>query len=279
MIQAISLTGIQAPQLKAVKQPQGQGGIKMKVKASVKHLQIDKDNNLMFIIVAVASIMVVFSLVSAKTLLGVSSYQHKALKAKEGAVKKLQANVKAADALKQQYDTFESQNPNILGGVGGLDVAKAISEQGEQSGVIKVNGQTLNLSGQDGDNAKIVLDALPSSYDFPALISSIEKVANQDHIPLQGVGGNDQGTTTTAPTTGIAASSKAEAQPIPFSVNLQSDFHTVQTLFNDLERSIRPIDVTEISLSGSGSNMNVSVQANTYYQTPVSLQITEKEIH
>jgi hypothetical protein len=258
----------------------------MKVKTSIKHLQIDKDNNLMFIVVAIASIIVVFSLVSAKSLMGVSSYQHRALKAKQAGVKKLKANVAAADALKKQYDNFENQNPNIIGGTGGLDMAKAIADQGEKSGSINVNGQTLNLSPQDGDNAKIVLDALPSSYDFPALISSMEKIANQDHIPLQGVGGSDQGSVAGAgsvPSTGStstqAQSTTSQYQPIPFSVSVQSDYHTVQTLLNDLERSIRPIDVTLFSLSGSGTSLNASFTTTTYYQTPISLQITQKEVH
>jgi hypothetical protein len=249
----------------------------MKVRTSIKHLQIDKDNNLMFIAVAVASITVIFSLVSAKTLFGVSSYQHKALKAKNTSIKKLQDNVKAAEELKKQYDAFENQNPNVLGGVGGLDVAKAIVDQGEQAGAVQVDGKTISLSGQDGDNAKIVLDALPSSYDFPALISSIEKVANQDHIPLQGVGGSDQGSTvpTAANTT---ASSDSQYQNISFSVSTQSDFHTAQTLINDLERSIRPVDILQFTIGGNGTSLNVSAQANTYYQLPISLQIKQKEI-
>jgi hypothetical protein len=255
----------------------------MQIKTSIKHIQIAKANNFMFIVVALSSILVVFSLVSAKTLMGVSSYQHKALKAKNDAIKKLQANVTAADELKKEYDTFESQNPNILGGVGGLDVADAISKQGEQAGTLQVNGQTINLSGQDGDNAKIVLDALPSSYDFPALISSIEKFTLQDHIPLQGVGGTDlalDSSTTTAAPTAASASSSAQAQglPISFSVSSQTDYHTVQTLINDLERSIRPVDISQLALNGSGSSMTVSVQATTYYQNPINLKITEETV-
>jgi hypothetical protein len=248
----------------------------MKIKASVKHLQIDKANNMMFIVVAAASILVVFSLVSAKILLAQSAYQHRALKAKNLAVEKLKDNAKAADQLKKQYDAFESQNPNILGGAGGLDVAAAIAEQGEQAGSIKVNNQTINLSGQDGDNAKIILDALPSSYDFPALISSIEKIANQDHLPLQGVGGSDQ--VSAVPTDTTATSAKSQPQPVAFSVSVQTDFHTVQILINDLERSIRPMDITTLSLNGGGTSVNANMQVNTYYQTPISLKITQKEI-
>jgi hypothetical protein len=247
----------------------------MKVKASIKHLQIAKANNFMFIVVALASILVVFSLASTKTLMSVSSYQHKALKAKNVAIKKLQDNVKAANALQKQYDAFESQNPNIIGGVGGLDVAQAIAQQGEQSGSIQVNGKAISLSGQDGDNAKIILDALPSSYDFPALITSVEKIANQDHIPLQGVGGTDQPSTTAQSSSSVAA---AQPQQIPISFSVQTDFQTVKVLLTDLERSIRPVDITTITLSGSGNNMNVSLQSSTYYQNPISLQIKQKVV-
>jgi hypothetical protein len=260
----------------------------MQIKASVKHMQIAKANNTMFIVVAVAAILVVFSLASAKTLMSVSSYQHRALKAKQLALQKLQKNVNEAQSLKKQYDNFEEQNPNIIGGVGGLDVAEAIATQGEQGGVIQVNGKTISLSGQDGDNAKVVLDALPSSYDFPALISSIEKIANLDHLPLQGVGGTDQSDAAANPPTTTSSSSKSaaaaaaatsnSAQAIPFSISTQTDYNTIQALIKDLERSIRPIDITTFSLNGNGGQMNVSMQATTSYQLPISLTITEKTV-
>jgi hypothetical protein len=260
----------------------------MQIKTSVKHMQISKANNLMFIVVAAASVLVVFSLASTKTLMSVSSYQHRALKAKKLAADKLQKNVKEAEALKKQYDTFEDQNPNIIGGVGGLDVAEAIAKQGEQAGTLQVNGKTISLTGQDGDNAKIVLDALPSSYDFPALISSIEKIANLDHLPLQGVGGTDQSDAAAnpaAPTSSSSTSSRAVASaassqsiPIPFSIGAQTDYSTIQALVKDLERSIRPVDITTFALNGNGGQMNVSMQASTSYQLPISLNITEKKV-
>jgi hypothetical protein len=259
----------------------------MKIKASVKHMQINKANNLMFIVVALSAVIVVFSLASAKTLLSVSSYQHRALKAKHDAIKKLQNNAKEAEALKKQYDTFENQNPNILGGVGGLDVAEAIATQGEAAGSIKVNGQTINLSGQDGDNAKIVLDALPSSYDFPALISSVEKIAIQDNIPLQGIGGTDQGNNTSTSATSSTTSSSGSASgaasssstpSIQFSISTQTDYNTAQVLIKDLERSIRPVDISQFTLNGNGNLMNITIQATTAYQLPISLTITQKAV-
>jgi hypothetical protein len=116
---------------------------------------------------------------------------------------------------------------------------------------------------------------LPSSYDFPALITSIEKIANQDHIPLQGVGGTDQPSSTAQSSSTVAA---AQPQQIPISFSVQTDFQTVKVLLTDLERSIRPVDITTITLSGSGNNMNVSLQSSTYYQNPISLQIKQKVV-
>jgi alpha-glucosidase (family GH31 glycosyl hydrolase) len=260
----------------------------MQVKASIKHIQINKANNAMFITVAVASVVTVFSLFSAKALLAQSAYQHKVLKNRNEAIKTLKSNVQAANSLKKQYDNFESQNPNIIGGVGGDDIAEAITKSGG-SGSVSLGDKTVALNNQDGDNAKIVLDALPSAYDFPALISSIEKIAHIDNIPLESVGGTDDsgnpsgtsGTTSTTTTQGQnpnPGAGTSSAVAIPFNLSSQTNYVTTQALIKDLERSIRPVDITRIGLQGNGASMNVDISANTYYQAPVGLQITQKGI-
>jgi hypothetical protein len=259
----------------------------MQIKASVKHLQINKANNAMFIAVAVASVITVFSLVSAKALLAQSSYQHKVLKARNKAVKTLKSNVSAANNLKEQYDAFESQNPNIIGGVGGDDIAKAIVK-GAGSSTVSVNGNAVTLGNQDGDNAKIILDALPSSYDFPALISSIEKIAKLENIQLDSVGGTDDSANLSGAASATAAAPSAAAstatisgsiaKPINFSVGAKLSYDGSKTLVKDFERSIRPMDITQFSLSGSDSDMAIQLQLATYYQDPTSLQIVQKAV-
>jgi hypothetical protein len=246
----------------------------MQLKTSIKHLQIARANNVMFYMVALAAVVTVFSLVSAKALLSQSSYQHKVLKARKVAVDKLKNNITAAKSLKQQYDIFEGQNPNIIGGRGGLEIAAAIAK-GINNGSVSVNGQSTALGSQDGDNAKIVLDALPSVYDFPALISSVEKIANLDQVPLESVTGSDESATQSASGQVV---SNAEPTQMSFSITSKTTYDVSRTLMTDLERSIRPVDVTNFSLDGSGDSLTVTVQANTYYQLPISLQIKQKEI-
>jgi hypothetical protein len=176
----------------------------MKVPISVKHVEINKANNLINIVVGVATIVIVFSLMSAKALVSQSSYQHKAISEKNKAAKQLKANVSAANTLKNQYDVFESANPNIIGGQGGDNTGDGPS---------------------DGDNARIVLDALPSQYDFPALTSSLEKIVTGVNVSIEGISGTDAGdagssSSSTSSTSSGGSSSKSQATPVAFSVNV-----------------------------------------------------------
>lgn len=229
--------------------------MKVPIKASIKHLQINQANNLMFIVVAVAAVLVTFCLLSAKTLLGQSSFQHKVLSADKKAINDLKDNVSSANTLSTQYSSFENENPNIIGGQGGI-------------------GTTAN-GPSDGDNARIVLDALPDQYDFPALTSSLEKILTNDHVGVQGIGGSDQSASIG---TGASEGQTSQPQAMNFSITAETDYSTSDTLIKDFERSIRPFDITSLVLSGTSADMNVNIQANTFFQPPVSLQINTKEI-
>jgi hypothetical protein len=230
--------------------------MKLPIKTSIKHVQINKANNMMLIVTGVASFVIAFSLLGAKALLAESKYQHKVLDERSKAIKQLKSNINAAKTLKTQYDVFENGNPNIIGGKGGVDAI--------------INGAS------DGDNARIVLDALPSQYDFPALTSSLEKILNNDHVTAQGIGGTDQGQNATSTPT-----SNGQPQPalMAFSITSSSDYNGTLTLIKDFERSIRPVDIVNISLAGTSSSMVMDMQANTYYQPAMTLQIKNKEIH
>ncbi len=225
----------------------------MEIKTSIKHLQISRANSRIMIVIAITSIITAFSLMSAKSLIQQSLYQRKVLGERHKAVKQLDANLTAAKNLKAQFDVFVQANPNIIGGVG---------------------GDSAGTGPQDGDNGQIVLDALPSQYDFPALITSIEKIVNDKHITIQGVSGIDAGDQS-----GDSATAKPQSQPIAFSLNTQSDYASVLTLLKEFERSIRPFDITNLSISGSAASITAAIQGNTYYQGGVSLKSEEKVIH
>jgi hypothetical protein len=227
----------------------------VKLPTATKHTQINKAQSAMLATITIASVVSIFCLFSAKALLSQAAYQRKVVNANHVAVKQLQNNVTAAKQLATQYSTvFEGGSPtNIIGGKNDTDS---------------------NAVPPNGDNARIVLDALPSQYDFPALVSSLSKVMNADSIGNQSITGTDESATVSnSPTI------SPEPQQIQVTISGSASYTAIQTFIKDLERSIRPFDVTSLQLSGPQNQITFSLTVNTYYQLAKSLSITTKEIH
>ncbi|MBA3757871.1 hypothetical protein H0X09_03330 [Candidatus Saccharibacteria bacterium] len=226
----------------------------MKLAVSTKHFQINKANNMILVVMAVSAIITVFCLVSAKALLSQASYQRKVISEKDKAVDQLKENVKAGKELAAQYNVFEKADPNIIGGKGG------------------------DLPGEgplDGDNPRIVLDALPSQYDFPALASSVEKIVTSAALIPSELGGTDEGQDS-------LAAPEPTANPTPsemgFTLEVSNTYLTLQTLIKDLERSIRPIDVQTVEFAGKEDAMTLTIKARTYFQLGSGFVVGQKEV-
>ncbi|HEY5549865.1 MAG TPA: hypothetical protein VIK37_01520 [Candidatus Saccharimonadales bacterium] len=226
----------------------------MKTQAAIsKRLKVDKSESRLLMIVAVATIVTVFSLVSAKTLLGQAAYHKRVLDARRDALKQLEANIEAANKLVSQYQIFQTGNTtNIIGGKNSTDT---------------------NLQPPDGDNARLVLDALPSKYDFPALISSLAKILDNSGFQNKTIDGKDEsGSVSSDP---IA---NPKATTITLTVNGTANYQAVKNLIKDFERSTRPFDITKMDIKGTESNMAVTLTLNTYFQPALTLNLTTKEV-
>ena len=220
-------------------------------KASVKHIAIDKAQAQMVAVVAVSAFITVFCLIAAKAVLSQNQYQARVTKAKEQANTQLKKNISAFNDLVTSYKAFDSTDPNVIGG-------------------------TLNGGGDnDGSNSKIILDALPSTYDFPALASSVEKIFSDKGIKNAAISGTDDQINEQSNT------SSTDPQPvsIPFAFNVDNlNYSSVQQLVSTLEHSIRPIQIDTLEISGGSSNMTLNVTAHTYFQPAKSLNITKKVV-
>lgn len=215
-----------------------------------KRVQINKSQATMITIVAVSAFIIVFSLVSARALLKQRSYQAKVIAKQEVARDQLNVNKDAVDQLVIAYKDFISTPDNVIGG---------------------------NPSGagdRDGDNAKIVLDALPSKYDFPAVASSLEKIFTERNFKIDSIVGTDD--------EAVQSSNQASASPqaieIPFEFKVGSSYTSVLDLINVFERSIRPFEIQTLVLSGSSGEMKVDVKAKTYFQPEKSLDIKQEVV-
>lgn len=218
-----------------------------------KGLKLDKQQTNNILIVGIAIAISIFCLTSTKVLLSNGTYKRHVINARRQAVAQLRQNISQAKTLMDQFQVFEGNNPaNIIGGKNTTD----------QSAVPP-----------DGDNSRIVLDALPSSYDFPALLSSMTKIFSNNQLSGVGISGSDQSDSAVTTASGTPA-----PIPIPLTINGAGNYSAVLALINDLERSIRPFDITNLQIQGSSSQMTISASLSTYYQPGKTLNITDKAV-
>jgi len=131
-----------------------------------------------------------------------------------------------------------------------------------------LGGNPIGTGEQDGDNAKLVLDALPSKYDFPALVTSLEKIFNGQGVQIESIGGTDDEIAQ-----GSSSSSAPQPVPVPFQFSVTGDYNKIKKAIGALEKSIRPIQIQAMQLTGSEQKMTLTVTAQTYYQPEKNLNI------
>ena len=183
---------------------------------SAKHTLIDKANARIVAYVSVAAFIAMFSIVATKTLISQAGYQNRVIGAKRVAVHQLQSDITASGQLQSSYDAFVSLPQNAIG------------------------GSPTGSGPKDGDNAKIVLDALPSTYDFPGLTTSLEDLlTSQSGVTIDSISGTDE----EASEGNDVSSATPTPQPIPFSVSVSGNYGAIQSVISTFENSIRPIQV------------------------------------
>jgi hypothetical protein len=217
---------------------------------STKRLAIDKANATLMISLGIAAFIVVFSLVASKSLLDQRSYQSKVISKKKIARTQLDADLKAVDTLNISYQAFAQSSPNVIGG--------------------DPNGS----GDRDGENARIVLDALPSKYDFPALATSIDKLLKSNQYVLTNIVGTDDEVVQSA------AQSSGTPAPVemPFSVDVTTTSSSVKSLMNLFEHSIRPMQVQKMNITGQSDQLKVTINAKTFFQPEKKLDIKDEVV-
>lgn len=216
----------------------------MAKKVSVKHLQIDKSQSTMLLVTAVTTAIVIFGLFATKAMVTKGLYQRRALSAEKAAAAQLKSNYDSAQTLFTQYKIFADQNPNVL------------------------DGSSAGSTNANVDNAQIVLDALPSSYDEPALATSIEKVLTGQAITINSL------TITDDPITNSDQPQPSPvAKPVMFSFEGTGTFASDTKLLQDFERSIRPFDLNTLDITGTDAKLKLTVGMSTYFQPAKSLDL------
>lgn len=215
-----------------------------------KRVLIEKANTTTVIAAGIAAFLVVFSAVAARSLVSQASYQNAVISAKKDTLKTIEDNLEARKNLTSSYEAFVAPSKNIIG------------------------GNAVGSSVQDGDNATIILDALPSKYDYPGLVSSLDKVVQSQGAVLEKVNGIDEEVAQAAQT----SSGMPQPIPMPFDFAAKGAYQQVQGLTQQFEKSIRPIQVQKISiLANDQGGVTATVTAQTFYQPAKKLEL-KKEV-
>lgn len=218
---------------------------------STKHLAISKANAQMVGIVAAGAFITIFCLMASKAVLSTNRYQSRVINKQEAAHQQLLDNISNYNNLSQAYNKFDSASVNVIGG--------------HKDG----NGPN------DGSNSKIILDALPSTYDFPALTASIEKILAGSGLKVSSITGTDEQLTQQT----NVSSTNPQPVKMPFGFTISgASYSSVALLISRLQTSIRPMQIDTMDLSGSVNNMTVTVTAHTYYQPGKKVNITQEAV-
>lgn len=217
---------------------------------SLKHVLIEKSNTTIVVVTSVAAFIVVFALVASWSLFGQFMYQNKVISVNHTALDKLNKDIESTKSLEASYNAFISTPTNTIG------------------------GNPTGTGPQDGDNAKIILDALPSKYDYPALITSLENVLTGQSVQIQSISGTDDAVAQAA----NLSSSNPTPQTMPFQVVVTGNYAAIQNVVTAFEHSIRPFQVQTMELSGDQNQLTLTINAQTYWQPAKNLDISSEVI-
>lgn len=216
---------------------------------SIKRNLIIKSNSTIVAVTSGACFIAVFCIIASASLVNQLAYQNRVIQADNSSLSRINGDIRTVTTLETAYNAFIGTPINIIG------------------------GNTNGTGSQDGTNTKIILDALPSTYDYPALATSLEAVLTNQGVQIQSISGTDDSSSQPS-----QSSSNPSPQPIPFSISVTGSYDSVQNVVNTFEQSIRPFQIQTMELSGDQSQLTLNISAQTYWQPSKSLNETKEVV-
>lgn len=215
-------------------------------------MKIDRANATMVGVIATASFLVIFTLVASNQLLSQQGYQSRVIDEKVKANTQLESDLKTAKNLATSYTNFVTSNEysNIIGG----------DPKGKNE--------------KDGDNARLILDALPSKYDLPALTSTIEKITVGQNSLLSEIEATDDEVNQEKQ----AGSNKPEPVDMFFKIEVLGSYDAMQQIIGQFESSIRPLSIQKLEFEGGDTTMKMKLDGKTFYLPEKTLDIKSKVV-
>jgi heme exporter protein D len=218
-----------------------------------KRQQIENANKTMFLWVAIAAAVIGIAAVVSVSLFNRITFKQSIITEKNKTISTLQKNNKVAGELKKQVR------------------------------ILNTNQALLDTPRIEGSEPlSVILDALPSTANSSALGASLQqKLLNVDTVsidtlvvdPISGVENTGENT--------VATSSDSNAVTFRFAVSTAAGNEAkLQEVLRNLERSIRVINLTSVSIEqqGQGGKITMSAEGEAYYQPASSVKLKEKSL-
>ena len=224
-----------------------------------KRQQIANANRMMFMWVAIVSAVVGIAVVASIFLLQKAWFNEKILAEKSNTASVLTQNNKVIDNLKDEIRV--------------LNTNEAL-----KSSMLPSENQPI----------QVVLDALPSDANSSALGSSLqEKFLNGSGLtleslnvdPVAGVESQESQNVQDASSKNGTSVSGDNKITFRFSVSTAANNATaLKELLQKLERSIRAIDLTSLTIETQGARLTLNVQGHAYYEPARTVELKDKTV-
>lgn len=220
-----------------------------------KRQQIANANRMMFVWVAAVSALVGIAIVASLFLLQKAWFNEKVLGEKAKTASTLTQNNKVINELKDQVRV--------------LNTNQALKD---------------SMAPNEDQPVQVVLDALPSEANSSALGSSLqEKFLNEPGLTIESLnvdpvaGVENQGDTNVQD----ASTTTQGTNQITFRFSVSTDAGNASALKNllqKLERSIRAIDITTLTVERQGARLLLSVSGHAYYEPAKTVELKDKTV-
>ncbi len=219
-----------------------------------KRTQISQASRTMFIWIAIASALVGTAVVVSIFLVQKLIYEEKVLAEKQTTVSTLDHNLSVVDDLKNEVRALDA------------------------------NSALMSVKANDTDQAlQVVLDALPADANSLALGSSLQNkllagiqgdysLKSLQVTPVSGVEANIDSSIVDA------SGSDNSGNQISFSFSVEGDQNALRQVLQNLQRSIRTIVVTRLSIDTQSGKLTMTVEGHAFYQPSKTVQLTEKTV-
>jgi cell division protein FtsB len=140
--------------------------------------------------------------------------------------------------------------------------------------------QNLIALENSGDTAfQVVIDALPTEDNRTGLASSIqEKILVSSGVQVEQVSVTDSGVAVETTDSTTQSSVKPTPQTITFGFVINGDYDSIRGALAAIEKTIRPIKIDVMSVTGTSDALQATFTATTYYMPSVLYKLGEKEV-